>query len=121
MANLLESVDTFHEPFDAIDPRWKSHWCAGLEQLAAKHRRLADASDPLIDRPGGDIDESRIDVLQQIVESLPATDVVTAIHLSRLTGYGILLCRLSELLSQHHAQNGDAMQKSLSRPLAERA
>jgi hypothetical protein len=35
--------------------------------------------------------------LRHIIEDLPASNVFTSMYLDHLSGYGILLCRLSEL------------------------
>ena len=45
----------------------------------------------------------QMDALRDIVDTLPAPGVFTSVYLGHLAGYGILLCRLSDMHTQHLA------------------
>lgn len=100
LVNFLETLDTFRPQFDAFDAGWKSAYWAGLEQLVATHRQLAEVADLRVARQPLAASPLRLSDLQRIVEALPAADVYTSVYLGHLTGYGLLLCRLSDMLSQ---------------------
>jgi hypothetical protein len=101
LVNFLETFDTFRDRFTALDPQWKEAFLAGLEKLVAAHRQLAQVADLRVERPGLATKPIQMDELQCIVEALPATSVYASVYLGHLTGYGILLCRLSDMHTAH--------------------
>ncbi|MBB3004156.1 aromatic acid exporter family protein [Paraburkholderia tropica] len=101
VVNFLETFDTFHAQFEALDAHWKTEYLRGLGLLAAAHRQLADVADLRVERPGLDAKPLRLATLQTLFEALPAAGVYTSVYLGHLTGYGILLCRLSDMHTEH--------------------
>jgi hypothetical protein len=97
LVNFLETMDTFHEQFTALDAPWREAFLARLGKLVAIHRQLAEAADLRVERPPLTMPPLQMEDLRQLIEDLPATSVFTSVYLGHLTGYGILLCRLSEL------------------------
>ncbi len=101
LVSFLETLDTFHTQFAALDASWKAAWLAGLSQLVDAHRQLALVADlrverePLAHKPLGMAE------LQQLAVTLPGANVFTSVYLGHLTGYGILLCRLSDMHTTH--------------------
>jgi len=90
-------VDTFHAQFAALDASWRAAFLARLGTLVAAHRRLAETADLRIERPPLAAPPLHMEALRRMIEDLPASDVFTSVYLGHLSGYGILLCRLSEL------------------------
>jgi hypothetical protein len=103
LVNFLETVDTFHEQYASLDPRWREAFLAGLAKLIDAHRKLALVADLRVERPALDEKPLQLDVLGAIVDTLPAPGVFTSVYLGHLTGYGILLCRLSDMHTEHRA------------------
>ncbi|PXW25581.1 FUSC family protein [Paraburkholderia caballeronis] len=101
VVNFLETMDTFYDEFAALDPQWKAAWLGGWAKLVHAHRRLADVADLRVERPALDSKPLRKADLRALVEALPAASVFTSVYLGHLTGYGILLCRLSDLHTEH--------------------
>ncbi|MGF6289482.1 hypothetical protein [Paraburkholderia youngii] len=97
LVNFLETMDTFHDQFAALDAAWREMFLARLARLVSAHRQLAEAADLRVERPPLDAPPLHIEDLRQLTEDLPASNVFTSVYLGHLTGYGILLCRLSEL------------------------
>ncbi|MBC8722266.1 FUSC family protein [Paraburkholderia sp. 31.1] len=97
LVNFLETMDTFHDQFAALDAVWREMFLARLARLVNSHRQLAGAADLRVERPSLDAPPLHMEDLRQLTEDLPASNVFTSVYLGHLTGYGILLCRLSEL------------------------
>jgi hypothetical protein len=97
LVNFLETMDTFHDQFAALDASWHEAFLARLGTLVAAHRRLAEAADLRVERPPLPAPPLHMEELRHLIEDLPASNVFTSVYLGHLTGYGILLCRLSEL------------------------
>lgn len=97
LVNFLETMDTFHDQFAALDAAWREAFVARLATLVAAHRQLAEAADLRVERPPLPMPPLQMEELRQLIENLPASSVFTSVYLGHLTGYGILLCRLSEL------------------------
>ncbi|EUC19571.1 UNVERIFIED_ORG: hypothetical protein BDU10_4515 [Burkholderia sp. CF145] len=103
LVNFLETLDTFHEQFTALDPRWREAFLAGLARLLDAHGKLALVADLRVERAALEAKPLQMDALRDIVDTLPAPGVFTSVYLGHLTGYGILLCRLSDMHTQHLA------------------
>ncbi|MFL9962276.1 FUSC family protein [Paraburkholderia sediminicola] len=97
LVNFLETMDTFHDQFAALDATWREAFLARLGTLVAAHRLLAGAADLRVERPPLPAPPLHMEELRHLIEDLPASNVFTSVYLGHLTGYGILLCRLSEL------------------------
>ena len=97
LVNFLETMDTFHDQFAALDATWREAFLARLGTLVAAHRLLAGAADLRVARPPLPAPPLHMEELRHLIEDLPASNVFTSVYLGHLTGYGILLCRLSEL------------------------
>ncbi|EDZ98448.1 hypothetical protein BH160DRAFT_6236 [Burkholderia sp. H160] len=97
LVNFLETMDTFHDQFAALDAGWREAFHARLARLVDAHRQLAEAADLRVERPPLATPPLQMEDLRQLTEDLPASNVFTSVYLGHLTGYGILLCRLSEL------------------------
>ncbi|ANB72174.1 hypothetical protein AYM40_07190 [Paraburkholderia phytofirmans OLGA172] len=97
LVNFLETMDTFHDQFVALDARWRAAFLAGLGRLVSAHLELAKVADLRVEHPGLEKAPLEMEDLRQLIEALPASGVFTSVYLGHLTGYGILLCRLSEL------------------------
>ncbi|MDB5990811.1 MAG: hypothetical protein JWQ10_2214 [Herbaspirillum sp.] len=97
LANFLETMDRFHDQFTALDAQWRAAFLAGLSKLVSAHQELAKAADLRVERPALEKAPLEMEQLRQLIEALPASSVFTSVYLGHLTGYGILLCRLSEL------------------------
>jgi len=97
LVNFLETIDTFHQQFAALDATWREAFLARLATLVAAHRQLAEAADLRVERPPLATPPLHMEDLRQLIEPLPASNVFTSVYLGHLTGYGILLCRLSDL------------------------
>jgi uncharacterized membrane protein YgaE (UPF0421/DUF939 family) len=97
LVNFLETIDTFHEQFAAIDAAWREAFLARLATLVAVHRQLAEAADLRLERAPLETPPLHMEDLRQLIEDLPASSVFTSVYLGHLSGYGILLCRLSDL------------------------
>jgi len=95
LVNFLETMDTFHDQFVALDAEWKAAFLAGLGRLVATHRILAQAADLRVEREELAQAPIGMDELRQLIEVLPAPSVFTSVYLGHLTGYGILLCKLA--------------------------
>ena len=96
LVNFLETMDTFHDQFAALDASWREAFFARLGTLVAAHRRLAEAADLRVERPPLPAPPLHMEELRHLIEDLPASNVFTSVYLGHLTGYGILLCRLSD-------------------------
>ncbi|MBP0591574.1 FUSC family protein [Paraburkholderia sp. LEh10] len=108
LVNFLETADTFHEQFAALDPQWRAAFLAGLGKLVDAHRKLALAADLRVERLPLDERPLEMGALKDLVETLPAPGVFTSVYLGHLTGYGILLCRLSDMHAGHLAVTATA-------------
>jgi hypothetical protein len=97
LVNFLETMDTFHDPFTALDAKWRDAFFAHLARLVSAHRQLAEAADLRVERPPLARPPLQMEELRLLIEDLPTSSVFTSVYLGHLTGYGILLCRLSEL------------------------
>ncbi|MFT4066627.1 FUSC family protein [Paraburkholderia sp.] len=97
LVNFLETLDTFHEQFAALDASWREAFLARLARLVAAHRQLAEAADLRVERAPLAAPPLHMEDLRQLIGDLPASNVFTSVYLGHLTGYGILLCRLSDL------------------------
>jgi hypothetical protein len=97
LVTFLETIDTFHDQFIALDAQWRADFLARLGRLVAAHRALAEAADLRVEHPGLEKAPLEMEELRQLIEALPASGVFTSVYLGHLTRYGILLCRLSEL------------------------
>jgi uncharacterized membrane protein YgaE (UPF0421/DUF939 family) len=97
LVNFLETIDTFHNQFAALDAPWREAFLAGLARLLSAHRQLAEAADLRVERPPLPAPPLQMEELSHLIQNLPVTNVFTSVYLGHLTGYGILLCRLSEL------------------------
>jgi len=58
-----------------------------------------------VERAPLDVEPLRMESLSALVEALPASSVFTSVYLGHLTRYGILLCRLSDMHTEHAAAN----------------
>jgi hypothetical protein len=63
----------------------------------AAHQQLAEAADLRVERPPLPAPPLQMEELSHLIQDLPVTNVFTSVYLGHLSGYGILLCRLSEL------------------------
>ncbi|MGF6604245.1 uncharacterized membrane protein YgaE (UPF0421/DUF939 family) [Paraburkholderia sp. GAS448] len=99
LVNFLETMDTFHDQFVALDVEWKGAFLAGLNRLVTAHRQLAEVADLRVERPGLARAPIGMEELQQLVSVLPAPGVFASVYLGHLTGYGILLCKLAAMQS----------------------
>ena len=97
LVNFLETMDSFHDQFAALDAPWREAFLARLGKLVTAHQQLAGAADLRVERPPLPAPPLHMEELRQLVEDLPASSVFASVYLGHLTGYGILLCRLSEL------------------------
>jgi uncharacterized membrane protein YgaE (UPF0421/DUF939 family) len=97
LVNFLETIDTFHNQLAALDAPWREAFLAGLARLLSAHRQLAEAADLRVERPPLPAPPLQMEELSHLIQNLPVTNVFTSVYLGHLTGYGILLCRLSEL------------------------
>lgn len=97
LVTFLETMDTFHDQFAALDAPWREAFLARLARLVAAHRQLAEAADLRVERPPLSAPPLQMEELSHLIQDLPATNVFTSVYLGHLTGYGILLCRLSDL------------------------
>lgn len=77
--------------------RWHAADPARLGTLVAAHRRLAETADLRIERPPLPAPPLHMEALRRIIEDLHASNVFTSVYFGHRSGYGILLCRLSEL------------------------
>jgi hypothetical protein len=98
---FLETLDTFNAQFEAMDAQWKDAYQRGLARLIDVHRQLASQADLRVERPGFVTTPFALEELHALVEALPATDVYKSVYLGHLTGYGILLSRLSNMHTEH--------------------
>jgi hypothetical protein len=101
LVNFLETVDTFHDEFAALDPDWRAAFLGGLSTLLDAHAKLARVADLRVEREALTEKPLRMDALRGIVDRLPAPGVFTSVYLGHLAGYGMLLCRLSEMHTAH--------------------
>ena len=100
---FLETVDTFHEQFAALDSGWRASFLAGLGTLLDAHRKLALVADLRVERPPLADRPLRMDTLHEMLDALPAPGVFTSVYLGHLAGYGLLLCKLSDMHTAHLA------------------
>ncbi|WP_109484109.1 aromatic acid exporter family protein [Paraburkholderia sp. C35] len=103
LVNFLETADTFHEQFAALDLHWREAFLAGLAKLVEAHSKLAQVADLRVERAALTEKPLQMETLSAIVDTLPAPGVFTSVYLGHLTGYGILLCRLSDMHTEHLA------------------
>ncbi|WP_322028457.1 FUSC family protein [Paraburkholderia sp. J76] len=101
IVGFLETLDTFNAQFEALEPQWKDAYRRGLARLVDVHRQLASQADLRVERPGLLAEPLTRAELHALVEALPATGVFTSVYLGHLTGYGILLSRLSDMHTEH--------------------
>ncbi|KXU82158.1 hypothetical protein CI15_31765 [Paraburkholderia monticola] len=97
LVNFLETMHTFHDQFAALDAGWREAFLARLAKLVDVHRQLAEAADLRVERPPLAAPPLQMEDLRQLTEDLLANNVFTSVYLGHLTGYGILLCRLSDM------------------------
>ena len=108
LVNFLETVDTFHDQFAALDPHWREAFRTGLARLVDAHGKLALVADLRVEREALAVKPLQMEALHEIVDTLPAPGVFTSVYLGHLAGYGILLCRLSDMHTEHLAAAGVA-------------
>ncbi|WP_321960377.1 FUSC family protein [Paraburkholderia sp. J7] len=101
IVGFLETLDTFNAQYEALDAQWKDAYRRGLARLVDVHRQLASQADLRVERPGLLVEPLTREELHALVEALPATGVFTSVYLGHLTGYGILLNRLSDMHTEH--------------------
>jgi uncharacterized membrane protein YgaE (UPF0421/DUF939 family) len=101
IVGFLETFDTFNAQFEALDTPWKEAYRRGLARLLDVHLQLASQADLRVERPGLLAKPLALEELHALVEALPATGVYTSVYLGHLTGYGILLSRLSDMHTEH--------------------
>jgi len=101
LVNFLETVDTFHDELAALDPEWRAAFLGGLSTLLDAHAKLARVADLRVERAALTEKPLRMDALRDIVDTLPAPGVFTSVYLGHLAGYGMLLCRLSDMHTEH--------------------
>lgn len=101
IVGFLETLDTFNAQYEALDAQWKDAYRRGLARLVDVHRQLASQADLRVERPGLLVAPLTREELHALVEALPATGVFTSVYLGHLTGYGILLSRLSDMHTEH--------------------
>lgn len=100
LVNLLETADTFSEQFTPLDPQWRTLYLDNLKVLLDAHKKLAqmanlaDAHLPTDEKP------LQLDALERIIKALPASNVCSSVYLGHLAGYGLLLCRLSDMQTE---------------------
>jgi hypothetical protein len=94
---VFDSLVNFLDQFAALDAPWREAFLARLGGLVSAHRQLAEVADLRVERPPLPRPPLQMEELRQLIEDLPASSVFTSVYLGHLTGYGILLCRLSEL------------------------
>lgn len=99
LVNFLETMDTFQDQFAALDAAWRASFLTRLGRLVSAHQQLAEAADLRVEHPALRAPPLQMEDLRQLVEDLPVADVFTSVYLGHLAGYGILLCRLSDLHS----------------------
>ncbi|MCC8395213.1 FUSC family protein [Paraburkholderia sp. MMS20-SJTR3] len=97
LVNFLETIDTFHDQFAALDAGWREAFLARLAILVNTHRQLAEAADLRVEHEALAAPPLQMEDLRQMTEDLPASSVFTSVYLGHLTGYGIMLCRLSDM------------------------
>ncbi|MEI6001461.1 FUSC family protein [Paraburkholderia bengalensis] len=108
LVNFLETLCTFHDQFAALDPKWRAAFLAGLAKLLDAHRKLALVADLRVERPALTEKPLQMDALREVVDTLPAPGVFTSVYLGHLAGYGMLLCRLSDMHTSHIASGQPA-------------
>ncbi len=101
IVGFLETLDTFNAQYEALDAQWREAYRRGLVRLVDVHRQLASQADLRVERPGLLVAPLTREELHALVEALPATGVFTSVYLGHLTGYGILLSRLSDMHTAH--------------------
>jgi uncharacterized membrane protein YgaE (UPF0421/DUF939 family) len=101
IVNFLETFDTFNAQYELLDAQWKEAYMRGLARLVDVHRQVAAQADLRVERPGLLAKPITREELHALVEALPATGVFTSVYLGHLTGYGILLRRLSDMHTEH--------------------
>jgi hypothetical protein len=111
VVNFLETFDTFNAQFETLNAQWKEDFRHGLARLVDAHRQLAQVADLRVERPGLTMQPLPMSALHALVEALPAAGVYTSVYLGHLTGYGILLARLTSMHTEHL---GDAAQQPVT-------
>jgi len=101
IVSFLETLDSFSAQFDALDPEWQDAYRRSLARLVAAHRQLAAQADLREERPGLTAAPLTQEELHALVEALPANGVYMSVYLGHLSGYGILLNRLSTMHTGH--------------------
>jgi hypothetical protein len=101
IVGFLETLAIFNAQFEALDAPWKDAYRRGLARLVEIHRQLAKQADLRIERPDLLAMPLAAEELHTLIETLPATGVYKSVYLGHLTGYGILLKRLSDMHTEH--------------------
>nr|WP_233272915.1 FUSC family protein [Paraburkholderia acidisoli] len=101
IVSFLETLDTFNTQFEALDGHWQDGYRRGLTRLVNVHHELALRADLRVERAALEANPLPYAALQALVEALPATGVYSSVYLGHLTGYGILLSRLSDMHTEH--------------------
>jgi hypothetical protein len=103
VVNFLETLDTFHEQFTALDAAWRESFLARFGTLLDAHRKLALVADLRVERAPLAVSPLQMDTLREMLDALPAPGVFTSVYLGHLAGYGLLLCKLSDMHTEHRA------------------
>jgi hypothetical protein len=98
IVNFLETLDTFNAQFESLNTRWKEDYRHGLARL------VEQVADLRVERPALQARPLPMGDLNELVEALPAAGAYTSVYLGHLTGYGILLSRLSDMHTAHLAE-----------------
>lgn len=95
--SFLETIKILQDQSSKLDLKWKEEYMAGLKRLLEAHLQFAQLIECRIEIRELEPKSIQALELQQMVESLPVTDVLTSACLGYLMAYGVLLCRLSDL------------------------
>lgn len=97
LVNFLETADTFGEQFTALDSQWRTVYLENLKELLDAHKKLALRDDLAAEHLPASEKPLQLDALERIIKTLPASNVCSSVYLGHLAGYGLLLCRLSDM------------------------
>jgi hypothetical protein len=104
IVGFLETLDGFNAQFEALDGQWKDAYKQRLARLVGVHQQLAAQANLRTESPRLLATPLALDALHTLLEALPATGVYMSVYLGHLSGYGILLSRLSDMHSAHLRQ-----------------
>lgn len=104
IVGFLETLDGFNAQFEALDVRWKEAYQHSLARLVEVHKQLAEQADLRTESLRLPTKPLALDELHKLVDALPATGVYMSVYLGHLSGYGILLNRLSDMHTEHLRQ-----------------